>query len=219
MEREQAARALADAGKWIMDKGLTWGNAGNLSMKLDEDHLLITASGTRLNSLTDESFTVCRLSTGQHWDGKPSKELPVHVAVYRACPWAGAVVHASPPNATLAAITGLTVRSDLFVESMYYLQRVCRIPYHHPGSADLAREVGLAAAQHNVMLLENHGTLTYDSTLAEAAMALEILENTCRLMLLAQSAGLALHPIPPETVEDFLLRSGYRPPRNWPERD
>ncbi len=32
------------AGRAIMDKGLTWGNADNISLRLDEHTVLITAS-------------------------------------------------------------------------------------------------------------------------------------------------------------------------------
>ena len=217
MEKEQAIRALMDMGRRIMDKGLTWGNAGNISIRLNEDQVLITSSGSRFDSLTEDSFTLWEISTQKHRGGKPSKELPVHLAVYRASPWAGAVVHASPLHATLFSMSGEPVPNNLFVENMYYLQRVCRIPYCHPGSPQLAEAVLQKTPAHNVMLLDNHGVLTYDTSLSEAAMALEILESTCRLLLLARGAGMALDILDEGTVEDFLLRSGYKAPRAWPE--
>jgi L-fuculose-phosphate aldolase len=196
-----------------MDNGLTWGTAGNISVKLDDGHVLITASGSRFDSLTEDSLTLYEVSTQKYWGGKPSKELPVHLAVYRAVPWAGAVVHASPLHATLFSISGEPIPNNLFVENMYYLQRVCRIPYCHPGSSQLAEAVFQKAPSSSVMLLNNHGVLTYDSSLPEAAMALEILESTCRLALLAKGAGMKLNALDEYTVEDFLLRSGYKPPR------
>lgn len=217
MDQLTAARTLIDAGKWIADKNMTWGSAGNMSVRLDETHLLITASGTRFDSLTEDSFTLYDMETGTWTGGKPSKELPVHLAVYRNVPWAGAVVHASPFHTTLAASTTLEVRNDLFVENMYYLQRMARIPYAHPGSKELTAFVDGAAADANVILMQNHGVILYDAAMGEALAGLEVLENTCRMCLEAQRAGVSFTPVAPETVEDFLLNSGYRKPRVWPK--
>lgn len=217
MDKNTAIRALIDAGKWIAVKNMTWGSAGNMSIRLDENRVLITASGTRFDSLTEDSFTLYNLADNTWSGGKPSKELPVHLAVYRNAPWAGAVVHASPFHTTLAASTTLEVRNDLFVENMYYLQRMARIPYAHPGSKELTSFVDGVAANANVILMQNHGVILYDTTMQEACAGLEVLENTCRMCLEAARAGIAMTPVAKDTVQDFLLNSGYRKPRIWPE--
>lgn len=217
MDQLMAAKALVDAGHWIAEKCMTWGSAGNLSVRLNEDEMLITASGTCFASLDDSSFTRYNIRTGQISGAKPSKELPVHLAIYRQSSWAGAVLHASPFYATLAAVSDLPLRNDLFVENMYYLQRMVTIPYAHPGSRDLAESVAQAAAHANVILMKNHGVILYDYSMAEARQTLEILENTCRMCLEAQRAGIHFEPVSPKGVQDFLLHSGYRKPRVWPE--
>ena len=86
MDMTTAVRALIDAGKWIAEKNMTWGSAGNMSIRLDENQVLITASGTRFDSLTEDSFTLYNLADNTWSGGKPSKELPVHLAVYRNAP-------------------------------------------------------------------------------------------------------------------------------------
>lgn len=217
MDMNTAARALIDAGKWIAEKNMTWGSAGNISIRLNESQVLITASGARFDSLAEDSFSLCSLDGATQSGRKPSKELPVHLAIYRKAPWAGAVVHASPFHTTLAASTTLEVRNDLFVENMYYLQRMARIPYAHPGSRELTDLVDGVAAQANVILMQNHGTLLYDATIQEACAGLEVLENTCRMCLEAARAGICLTPVEKDTIQDFLFSSGYRKPRVWPE--
>lgn len=215
MQRDQAIELLQEAGKRILSKDLTWGTAGNLSIRMDEDQLLITASGTQLGDLSPEDFTVYTLSSGACSGGKPSKELPVHAAVYRACPWARAVLHASPPYATLASLTDMPVRNDLFVENMYYLQRTKTLPYYHPGSDALTNAVAEATPHANVLLLAHHGVLVYDTSVAEACTALDILEQTCRMQMTARGAGIPLSGLSSETIRDFLLGSGYKPTRPW----
>ena len=140
----------------------------------------------------------------------------MHLAIYRQSPWAAAVLHASPSHTTLAASSSLELRNDLFVENMYYLQRMARVPYAHPGSAELTAAVEKVVAGANVILMENHGVILYDTSLAECRTCLEVLENTCRMCLEAERSGIALEPVPSDTVRDFLLNSGYKKPRVWP---
>jgi ribulose-5-phosphate 4-epimerase/fuculose-1-phosphate aldolase len=46
------------------------------------------------------------------------------------------------------------------------------------------------------LILKNHGLLTVGKTPAEAFLAMYILENACRIQILAQSGGTALLPVP-----------------------
>jgi L-fuculose-phosphate aldolase len=213
-------RELQEAGRYLRDNALAWGNAGNLSARLDADHLLVTASGTRLGELGEGDFVVCPVDaqTAFHPPRKPSKEMPMHRAVYAARPEINAVLHAAPFYSTLVACADDgEIPGNLFVENMYYQQRVARVPYFHPGSQALGDAVAAQAAKANVLLLENHGVLVYDTSIAEALMGLHVLELTCHMWLTARAAHLPLKPLPPETVRDFLDRSGYRPARHWPE--
>ena len=214
MNREEAVSQLIQAGKWIMDRQMTWGSSGNMSLRLDGGPVLITAGGAHFGRLGPEDFSLCAMDGT--WQGpRPSKELSCHLAAYRAAPWARAAVHISPYYTTLAASSDLALPNSLFVENMYYLQRVVRIPYAHPGSGALAEAVGRGAKEGNVILMRNHGVLVLDETLDEALCGAEVLENTCRMALDAARSGIRFQPVPPREREDFLLRSGYRPLRPW----
>ena len=212
-------RQLREAGQYMLANGLAWGNAGNLSAQLDGDTLLVTASGTHLGDLADDDLVACPLDAShpQPPGRKPSKEMPMHRAVYNTRPEVQAVLHASPFYSTLAACSDVELPGDLFVEDMYYLERVARVPYCHPGSTDLGETVRAHAAEANILLLENHGVLVYDTSLREALMALHTLEYVCRMVITAREAGVTLRRLPAETVQDFLSRSGYRPRRRWPQ--
>jgi L-fuculose-phosphate aldolase len=105
----------------------------------------------------------------------------------------------------------------MFVESMYYLERVARVPYAHPGSTRLGEWVAEKAAQANLLLLENHGVLAYDASLDEALMGVQAFELAAKTWITARSAGIDLNLISPEVMQDFLTNSGYRPRRSWPE--
>jgi 3-dehydro-4-phosphotetronate decarboxylase len=214
---DQLRRDLQAAGRYMLANELAWGNAGNLSARLGADRLLVSASGTHLGNLAPDDLVECPLAPEPAWQParKPSKEMPMHRAVYQARPEIQAVLHASPFYSTLVACSPLDLPANLFVEDMYYMERLARVPYFHPGSAALGEAVGAQARAANILLLENHGVLVYDTSLPEALMALHTLEFVSRMVLSARQADLDLHGLPPATVHDFLERSGYRPRRAW----
>src|SRR5215216_3771681 len=129
MELNEARGQLQASGRYMLDNDLAWGNAGNLSVRLGPDRYLITASGTRLGELEDDDFVECSFDGPFSGDRKPSKETPMHRAIYEQRPEIGAVLHASPFYSTLVACTEIPVPADWFIEDMYYLERVEHVNY------------------------------------------------------------------------------------------
>ena len=134
----------------------------------------------------------------------------MHLEVYRKRPEVAAVLHASPFWTTFAACTTMEMKTDLFIESMYYDEKLLRVPYFHAGSSALAEAVSQVAEKTHVILMEHHGMLCYDQNLKECRSALEVTENVCRMNIMAQSAGIPLQELPKETVRDFLEGGYYR---------
>jgi 3-dehydro-4-phosphotetronate decarboxylase len=213
----QLREALQNIGRTMITQHLTWGNAGNISARTDENTCLITVSGTRLGELALDDLVEVPLSASVKVDyvRKPSKELPMHRAVYEVRPDVKAVLHAAPLYSTLVACADLEIPAGLFVETMYYLERMARVPYHHPGSQTLGDAVREKASQANVLLLENHGVLVFDTSLAEAMMGLQTLEAACQTMIIARSAGIPLKQLSLEVLQDFLGNAGYKIRRTW----
>lgn len=209
----ECKQTLISLGARLSSDKLVWGSAGNISMRADGG-IAISASGTNLGALSDEDITFCGLD-GTYQGKKPSKELPLHLAVYKNRSDIGAVIHATPFYATLAACSDLKIAADLFVESMYYLERIVQIPFENPGSQALADFVDKVSKRTNVILMRNHGVLVYDSNVKEALTTLEILETVCRMNVEASKSGIVLNPPKPEKVKDFLHNSGYKPRRQW----
>lgn len=200
---------IIETGRWIMEKNLTWGASGNISVR-EGDHIYVTASGTVIGDLHEEDITVVDLE-GKVLEGKkPSKETGMHLEVYRKRPEVAAVLHASPFWTTFAACTTMEMKTDLFIESMYYDEKLLRVPYFHAGSSALAEAVSKVAEKTHVILMEHHGMLCYDQNLKECRSALEVTENVCRMNIMAQSAGIPLQELPKETVRDFLEGGYYR---------
>lgn len=216
-DKETVRRQLQHTGQYMMQYELAWGNAGNISARTEGDRYLITASGTFLGELDDRDLIECDLSGGIHdADGrKPSKETPMHRAVYDNRPEIGAVLHASPFYSTLVASSKIEIPSNWFVETMYYLEKIERVPYRHPGSEALGEGVREKAKLANILLLENHGVLVYDTSIREARMALQTLEMACRMLIVSRSADIPMAGLSREVERDFVENAGYKPRRNW----
>lgn len=215
-QKDLINQQLRDVGQYMMNNDLAWGNAGNISAKTSDHKFLITAGGTYMGDLQPGDFVECSLD-GQtdSKDKKPSKEVPMHTAIYEERPDIQAVLHASPFYSTLIASSKVDIPSEYFIESMYYLERMERVAYHHPGSQSLGDAVREKAKKANILLLENHGVLVYDTSIQEARMALQTLEFACRMFITARSAGIELDKLPEKTVNDFLNHAGYKPRREW----
>jgi ribulose-5-phosphate 4-epimerase/fuculose-1-phosphate aldolase len=195
--------ALIAAGRRIGTKNLTWGTAGNISARVPGG-FVITASGTRLDELTPGDFLTCPLE-GEVPAGC-SVESGMHRGVYRARPDVNAVLHASAFHTTLVACSAIELETAASTDTEYYLQRLARLPFLAPGSPELAAAVSEAAADHDVMLLANHGSVAFAADVDAAVNLTEALELMCR-MLVARTQGFPLLPIPEEQRAHALERN------------
>ena len=76
---------LIAAGRTLVEAGLSPGTSGNVSVR-EGDRLLMSGTGTRLGALTPEDIAVLTLG-GEPVNGiRPSKEVPLHVAMYARNP-------------------------------------------------------------------------------------------------------------------------------------
>ncbi|MBD1381982.1 class II aldolase/adducin family protein [Metabacillus arenae] len=212
LENQELAQKLSETGKYLLVNQLAWGTSGNMSARIDEKQMLITSSGTNMGNLSTDDFTVCTIDSGD-WSGlrKPSKEVPMHKGIYQERKDARVILHSSPFYTTLLACSGERIMSELFIETMYYLENVAFVDYHHPGTKELGDAVKKQAACANIMIMKNHGVILFDDSFSDAIMRLETLEMTCRMIVTAKSAGVELKKIPDHVVQEFREKSIYKP--------
>ncbi len=205
---EQIREQIIQTGKWIMERQLTWGTSGNISGR-DGNRVYVTASGTVMGALKEEDIIICDLEGNiLEGDKKPSKETGMHLEVYRKCPEVQAIIHVSPFYGTFCACSDIELKTNLFIESMYYDEKIVSIPYYHAGSRALAEAVREVCDDTHVILMQHHGILIYDKTLAECRTALDVTENVCKMNVMARMGGICLKEVETETVWDF-LQGGY----------
>lgn len=203
---------LINTGRYLMSNQLAWGTSGNISARIGSNQMIITASGTYMANLGEEDFVECQIDTGEiEGKRKASKETPMHLGIYRQRKDAQAILHSSPFYTTLFACSNEPILSELFVETMYYLEDIAYVDYYHPGSQELADAVTEQAPHANIIIMRNHGVVVFDDSVSEAQMRLETLEMACRMILKAKESGVQLQLIPEKTIKSFLEDSFYKP--------
>jgi L-fuculose-phosphate aldolase len=200
---------MVEVGCRAADRGLIVASDGNLSARLGPRTLLITPTGASKSSLRPRDLLVVDLE-GQvrAGRGRPSTELPMHLEVYRQAPGAAAVIHAHPPFATALTVAGLSFPTDVLPEIAATLGDVPTTDWAMPGTDEDAAAIRPLISRHKAILLRQHGTLTYGSTLEEAFHHLERLEHGARVFWLARSLG-RVRRLPPELLAHLLaLQAG-----------
>lgn len=190
-------------GASFFQRGLTFGRTGNLSAADSDGTILMTPTGVALDKLrAGELSRVDR--DGNHLGGpKPTKEAFLHLALYRARPDAGAVVHTHSTHSVAVSCLAEVDRDNVLPPlTAYYAMRVGRLPllpYHAPGDQRLGEVAELAATRSHALLLANHGPIVAGADLASAADALEEIEETAKLQLLLR--GQAVVPVADREVQ------------------
>lgn len=198
--------ALIATAKSLFARGYSFGTAGNISIRLG-DSVYATPTGSSFQNLSSGDLAVCDLHGNVLGPNKPTKELPFHLAVYRARRRAGAVVHLHSTYATAIACLRIVDMDDaLPALTPYYAMRVPAlpvVPYLPPGDPQLGAHVEKLAARTSAMLMRNHGSITIGTTLAEAAALAEEIEEAARLYLLL---GDRAQPLSAEQITELRWR-------------
>ena len=190
----------------LFHRGYSFGTAGNVSVRIG-DLVYATPTGSSFGTVCAEEIAVCSLQGTGTGSARPTKELPFHLAAYRARPVACAVVHLHSTYATaVSCLHNLDVKNALPPLTAYFAMRVPAlpvVPYLPPGDEGLAIEVERLARGTPAMLMRNHGSIAIGKTLAEASALAEEIEETARLYLLL---GNRAQPLTPEQVTELRRR-------------
>jgi ribulose-5-phosphate 4-epimerase/fuculose-1-phosphate aldolase len=214
MSEAKLREAICRYGKSLYDRGLTPGSSGNISLRLDDGGWLVTPTNASLGFL--DPATISRLDAG----GKlvsgdaPTKEIPLHSALYETRSSARAIVHLhSTHSVAVSMLPEIDPRAVLPPMTAYYLMRVgatALVPYYRPGDPAVADAIRGLAGRYSSVLLANHGPVVAGDTLEAAVYATEELEETAKLYLLLRN----LNPryLSPQQIDDLVQHFGLTIP-------
>ena len=142
MSETKVREDICRLGRSLFDRGLTPGSSGNISVNLEDGGWLVTPTNASLGSL--DPARLSRLdSQGRLASGDPpTKEVPLHTALYQTRQTARAVVHLhSTHSVALSMLPEIDPRAALPPMTAYYLMKcgsTALVPYYRPGDPAVA---------------------------------------------------------------------------------
>lgn len=186
----QAKKEIIEIGDRIYKKGFAAANDGNITYRVGPNEVLCTPTMHSKGFLKPED--ICTIDmTGKQTAGvkKRSSEALLHLEIMKARPDVKSVVHCHPPHATAFAIAREPIPQCVLPEVEVFLGDVPITKYETPGGQAFADTIMPFVQKTNVIILANHGTVSYGETVERAYWWTEILDAYCRMLLLAKQLG------------------------------
>ena len=202
-EREQ----VGELGLRMLEQDLTRGTGGNVSVRRG-DRVAMSPSGVPYEEVTADDVPLVDLE-GERIDGDlaPSNETPMHTIVYRERDDVGAIIHTHSPYASTFASLNRPIPASHYLIA-YAGQEIPVAGYEPPGTEALGRLAADAmGADHDAVLLKNHGVLAVGPTGEDAFEVAMMVEYCARIHYQASAIG-DPEILPDEAVSD--LRTMFR---------
>jgi len=183
-------RDLVRFGRWLARLGFTPGTAGNLSVRLDHERLLVTPTGMSKYLMRSADMVIVDLE-GRQLAGtsKVTSEIGMHLAVYQHRQDVAAVIHSHPPTATAFACAGRALDEMLCQEAVMTLGVVPLAGFATTGTDEVAASLVPLIPAHDAILMANHGVVSYGKTLLDAFLKMETVEHLAHIALVAHQLG------------------------------
>lgn len=181
---------ICDIGRRIYNKGFAAANDGNITVRLSENEYLCTPTMHSKGFLKPDD--ICTIDgEGKQIAGrkKRSSEALLHLEIYRQRPDITSVVHCHPPHATAFAIAREPIPQCVLPEVEVFLGDVPITKYETPGGQAFADTILPFVEKCNVIVLANHGTVSFGENVERAYWWTEILDAYCKMLMLAKSLG------------------------------
>ncbi|MBB5048598.1 ribulose-5-phosphate 4-epimerase/fuculose-1-phosphate aldolase [Rhodopseudomonas rhenobacensis] len=208
-------------GRSLFERGLTPGSSGNISLRCDDGGFLVTPTNASLGFL--DPALLSRLDAdGRLLSGAPpTKEVPLHGALYETRGASRAVVHLHSTHAVaLSMLPEIDPGAALPPLTAYSVMKcgcVALVPYYRPGDPAVADAIKGLAGKYSSVLLANHGPVVAGDSLEAAVFAIEELEESAKLYLLLR--GLNPRYLTPAQVNDLVATFGLTLPEQGDEHD
>ena len=210
MNESEMIDALIDASRALYDRKLIHASGGNTSVR-DGDTVWITETGAELGKLTRDEIVRVDLEGTVLEGGRPSKEMDMHLAMYRERANARAVIHVHPTY-SIAYSTMISGESRDAVPpytAAFYVRagRVPMIKYHPSGAHSLHEAVAALAPDFHAILLRQHGIIVAGADMASAMGVVEEVEQCCQISVATGLKGARLTDDQCQAIDDALGRT------------
>lgn len=207
---EQLKQEVYKANMDLVKHGLvifTWGNVSGIDR--EKGLVVIKPSGVEYDVMKPEDMVVVDLN-GNVVEGnlKPSSDTPTHLAIYRAWPEVGGVVHTHSTFATAWAQAGLdipnigTTHADYFHEAIPctadMTEEEVKGSYElETGNVIIKRFEGMNPTHTPGVLVKNHGPFSWGKDAHDAVHNAVVMEQVAKMASIAFAANpnLTMNPL------------------------
>ena len=216
---------ICDIGRRIYNKGFAAGNDGNISFRLGPNEVLCTPTMISKGFMKPSDLCIVDMEGNQiAGERKRSSEILLHLTIMKERPDVNSVVHCHPPHATAFAVAREPIPQAVLPEVEVFLGDIPISRYETPGNQMFADTIKPVVKRSNVILLANHGTVSFGATVERAYWWTEIVDAYCRILMLAKGLGGIVYLTGQETraLLDLKQKWGYTDARldlNMNDRD
>lgn len=181
----------------------TWGNVSGIDR--DKGLVVIKPSGVSYDDMKADDMVVVDLMTGKVVEGnlKPSSDTPTHLALYRAFPEIGGVVHTHSTYATAWSQAGIDLPNIGTTHADYFHEAVpCTRDMTEPevindyelntGNVIIERFKGMNPIHTPGVLVKNHGPFAWGISPADAVHNAVVLEQIAKMASIAYTVNPSL---------------------------
>src|SRR3954468_12693823 len=181
---------LVHFGRLIHQQGFVSACDGNLSVRLDSNTVLATPTSVSKGMMQPSDMVKVDLQGNKlEGDRNVSSEIAMHLTIYRIRPDIHAVVHSHPVTATGFASAGIALDQPVCSEVVVTLGAIPLAEYGTTGTPELSASLLPYVHDYDAILLANHGTVTYGTSLMHAYLKTEAVEHFAKIMLVTLQLG------------------------------
>ncbi|NCA66515.1 MAG: hypothetical protein EOM87_00470 [Clostridia bacterium] len=182
-------RQVVDAGKRLLNSNLVQGTWGNISIRLDDTHMLITPSGLDYLTIKPEDIVKVNFNT-MEYEGKlkPSGEKDIHAMLLKSRKDINVVMHCHPNEGSAFAVALLSM-PVVSAEMQSCVKGDAKVSkYALPSTKSLAHATVKAIEGRNACFMANHGMLSVGVSIDEAFECCQVMEDSADKYIDAKAA-------------------------------
>jgi L-fuculose-phosphate aldolase len=202
----EARELICAIGRKMYQKQFVAANDGNMTVRVADDAVIMTPTGVSKGDLTPEMLLKVDFA-GNILEGtyKPTSEMPMHLRIYMENGGIQSTAHAHPVFLSCFANLGAELDLSITPSTAAISGRIPVAPYRNPGSSELADSVAPYVRDFNVVMLANHGPISWGRTPIEAWHILEESEHYARIALIQKYIVRRYRPISKPQIEELAI--------------
>lgn len=197
MMYEKERQKICETVKLMFDRKLTNIAGGNVSMRVSDEHILMTPtlmSEEKHCVLKNEEVLVVDMNFNIiEGEGKLTRESNMHMGIYKLIPEVNAVIHSHPRESLVFSCLGIPMPS--MTEATDKFGEIDTLPYAPACTQELADTVVSYFStkkdeikKHGlVALIRKHGIIIADKNIVKALDDLERVETNAYVNIMAQA--------------------------------